>query len=320
MINLRLVSCGVLIGLTVPGTVSGQNYPSKPVRFISPGTGATELVTRIVAQGLTERLGQQFFVDVRVGASGNIGAETAARAPADGYSLFLATQPHTVNVSLYKGLSYDFIRDFAPITRMTSSPHVVVVHPSLPVKSISDLVKLAKAKPGVIDYASAGVGGPTSLAAELFKVVAGVNLVDVPYKGGTPAETALVAGETPLYFGPVATLLPFVKAGRVRAVAVTTAQRLPSLPQVQTVAESGYPGYEYANWHGLAVPVKTPREIQGVLLEATLAVLKRPEIAKRFEDLGLSTVGNRPEEFVEFIKADTEKWRKIIQQRGIRIE
>lgn len=320
--NLRLASCLFLVGLTVlgAGAASGQSYPSKPVRFISPGTGATELVARIVAQGLTDRLGQQFFVDVRIGAGGNIGAETAARAPADGYALFLATQPHTVNVSLYKKLTYDFVRDFAPITRLTSSPLVVVVHPSMPVKSIADLVRLAKAKPGAIDYASTGVGTSTYLAPELFKSMAGVNLTEVPYKGGALAEIALMGGEIPIYFGPAATLLQFIKAGRLRPIAVTTAQRLPSLPQIQTVAEAGYPGYEYANWHGLVVPAKTPREIQTLLNTATVAVLKSPDVVKKFEDIGLSPVGDRSEVFGEFIKAETERWRKIIQQRGISID
>lgn len=322
MIGLRLVSGAVLTGLTVLGSgmVLGQNYPSKQVRLISPGSGATELVARLIAQGLTERMGQQVFVDLRVGAAGNIGAETAARAPADGYTLFLAAQPHTVNATLYKNLSYDFIRDFAPISRLTTSPLFVVVHPSLPVKSIAELVRLAKAKPGVIDYASAGAGGPTHLAAELFKAAAGINLVEVPYKGGSPAEIALIAGQTPLYFGPVATLLQFVKEGRLRALAVTTAQRLPALKDYPTVAESGYPGYEAINWHGLVVPVKTPKDVQVVLYNAAVAVIRRPDILKRLEDVGLSAVGDQPEAFAQFIKADTEKWRKIILQRGITAE
>lgn len=306
--------------LVMAGAASAQTYPAKPVRFLSPGAGATELVARIIAQGLSERLGQQFFVEVKAGAGGNIGADAAAHAPADGYTLFLATQPHTVNASLYKSLTYDVINDFAPVSRLTASPLVVVVHPSVTVRSLADLVALAKAKPDFINYGTTGIGTATYLAPELFKTRADVKMTEVRYRDGGGAETAIMSGETSVYFGPIATLRDRIVAGELRAIAVTTAQRLPALPDVPTVAESGYPGFEYTNWHGLVVPAKTPKEIVATLNEATVAVLKNPDTAKRFEALGLTPAPTTPDEFAGFIKSETETWGRIVQQQGIRID
>jgi tripartite-type tricarboxylate transporter receptor subunit TctC len=294
-----------------------QNYPAKPVRYIMPTTGANELIGRLLAQGMSEALGQQVFVDVRAGAGGNIGAEIAARAPADGYTLLQITQSHTVNVSLYRSLAYDVVRDFAPVTKIDLSPSIVVVHPSVPAKSIGDLVRLAKAKPGALNYGSAGVGTSTFLAAELFKLVAGVNIVEVPYKGGAPAQTAVIAGEVSIYFAPIATALPFIRDGRLRALAVGSATRVPLLSDYPTVAESGYTGYESSNWHGLVVPAKTPKELIASIHAAAVTALKRPDIAKRMQELGLTPIGDQPDEFAEFIKADIEKWRKIVRQKGL---
>jgi tripartite-type tricarboxylate transporter receptor subunit TctC len=266
---------------------------------------------------MSEALGQQVFVDVRAGAGGNIGAEIAARAPADGYTLLQITQSHTVNVSLYRSLAYDVVRDFAPVTKIDLSPSIVVVHPSVPAKSIGDLVRLAKAKPGALNYGSAGVGTSTFLAAELFKLVAGVNIVEVPYKGGAPAQTAVIAGEVSIYFAPIATALPFIRDGRLRALAVGSATRVPLLSDYPTVAESGYTGYESSNWHGLVVPAKTPKELIASIHAAAVTALKRPDIAKRMQELGLTLIGDQPDEFAEFIKADIEKWRKIVRQKGL---
>ena len=290
---MRFIFAAAGAALATTGALA-QTYPSKPVRYIMPTTGASELVGRIIAQGMSEVLGQQVFVDVRSGAGGNLGAEIAAKAPADGYTLLQITQSHAVNVSLFKSLAYDVVRDFAPITKADLSPLIVVVHPSLPVKTIGELVKIAKAKPGAINYGSAGVGTSTYLAAELFKVVAGVNLLEVPYRGGAPAQTAVIAGEVSVYFAPIATALPFVKDRRLRALAVGTAKRLPMLPEYPTVAESGYPEYEASNWHGLVVPAKTPKEIVATLHAAALAALKKPEISKRMLELGFTPVGDSP--------------------------
>jgi tripartite-type tricarboxylate transporter receptor subunit TctC len=309
------VLCIACSCIAIPGFA--QTYPAKPVRYILPSTGASEIVGRLMVQGLTEQLGQQFFVDVRPGAGGNLGAELGAKAPPDGHTLTQLMQSHTANVSLYRSLGYDVMRDFAPVTRMTSSPLIVVVHPSLPVKTIAELVRLAKAKPGAINYASAGAGTSTFLGAELFKAMASVDLVEISYRGGGAAQTAVLSGEVSVYFAPVATALPYVRDGRLRGVAVGSAERIPMLPAYPTIAESGYPGYESSNWHGFAAPAKTPKDIVSILHAAAVAVLKRADILRRMHDLGLTPVGDRPEEFAAFIETDIGKWRKLVQQRGI---
>ena len=306
--------------LTYPFIADGwaQAYPAKVVRYIvpmSPGSGA-DTIGRIVTGGLTQVFGQQVIVDNRTGAAGNIGAEAAARAPADGYTLFQASSTHAANVSLYRNLSYDLVRDFAPVTQLASSPSIVVVHPSLPVKSIAELVKLAKAKPGAINYASTGVGSATWVAGELFKGMAGVNLQHVPYRGGGEALTAIVAGEVSVYFAPFAVALPQVRQGRLRPLAVTTTKRLPLLPEYPTVAELGYTGYQSGNWYGIVAPVKTPKEAIATIRSAVVTVLNDPNASKRLSDLGYVSVGDQPEEFAAFIKSEIATLAKIIQQTG----
>jgi tripartite-type tricarboxylate transporter receptor subunit TctC len=315
--------CFLLTGLLLCHTslAQAQNYPARTVRVVVPVTpgGGTDLVARMVSQKLSEHLGQPFVVENRPGAGNVIGSAFVASAKPDGYTLLVVPISHAVNVSLVK-LPFDPIADFAPIVHLGSAPSLVTVHPSLPVKSIGELVKLAKAKPGAINYGSAGVGTSTYLAAELFKITAGVNLLEVPYRGGAPAQTAVIAGEVSVYFAPIATALPFVRERRLRALAVGTAKRLPMLPEYPTVAESGYPDYEASNWHGLVVPIKTSKEIIATLHTAALAALKKPEIAKRMLDLGFTPVGDQPEEFAAFIRADIEKWQKIVRQKGITAE
>ena len=293
-----------------------QAYPAKVVRFIvpfSPGSGS-DTIGRIIAAGLTEVFGQQVIVDNRAGAAGNIGAEIAARAPPDGYTLFEVNMGHAVNVSLYRNLPYDLLRDFAPVTQFASSPAVVVVHPSLPVKSIGELVRLARAKPGAINYSSGGAGTPTFVAAELFKAQAGVDLLHVPYRAGGEALTAVVAGETSVYFAPLATALPQIRQGRLRALAVTSAKRLSLLPEYPTVAESGYPGYESGNWYGIMLPAKTSQETIATIRVAAISVLNNPNVNKRLNDLGYVPVGDRPEEFAAHIKSEIDKLGKILRE------
>src|SRR5262245_48833956 len=249
--------------LLLAGPAVAQGYPAKPVRFMvsfSAGSGS-DTIGRIVASGLSETFMQQVIVDNRAGAAGNIGAEVAAKAPADGYMLFLCNMGHAANVTMYPKLPYDLVRDFAPVTQLATSPSIVVVHPSLPVKSLAELVKLAKAKPGAINYASGGIGTPTFVAGELFKGRAGINLLHVPYKSGGEAIIGIITGESPVYFAPLATALPQVREGRLRALAVTSTKRLPLLPEYPTVAELGYPGYQAGNWYGLLVPAQTPPDI-----------------------------------------------------------
>ena len=297
-----------------------QNYPAKPIRYIIPSTGGTEVIARLVAQGMSQHLGQQIVVDPRTGANGNLGAEIAAKAPADGYTLLQITQSHTFNTSYFKKLAFDLVQDFIPITLTDISPMIVVVHPSFPAKTVADLVRVARAKPGAVFYGSAGVGTSTYLAAELFKASANINLTEVPYRGGAPSLTAVIAGEVPVYFSPVATGVPLVQQGRLRALAVSTLKRLPAYPEIPTVAESGYPGFEASNWHGLVAPARTPPEIIATLNAAVVSGLKRPEIASRVRELGYAIVAGTPAEFAEFIRTDIEKWRRIVQDKNLSAE
>jgi tripartite-type tricarboxylate transporter receptor subunit TctC len=294
----------------------GQNYPVKVVRYLVPGSAGSgaDVLGRIVAGGLTQVFGQQVIVEDRTGAGGNIGAEVAAKAPADGYTLFQISMTHALNVSLYRNLPYDLLRDFAPVTQLASSPSVVVVHPSVPVKSIGELVKFAQARPGAINYASAGTGTPTFLAAELFKGQAGVDMVHVPYKGGAEAMTSVLSGETSVYFASIGVALPFVRQGTLRALAVTTARRLPFLPQYPTVAEMGYPAYQSGNWYGMMVPAKTPKETIATLRDAVVAALNKPDVSKRLTALGCVAIGDKPEEFAAHIKAEIATLAKIVRE------
>jgi tripartite-type tricarboxylate transporter receptor subunit TctC len=296
-----------------------QRYPAKVVRLLvpfSPGSGSDTL-GRIIAGGLTEAFGQQVIVDNRAGAAGNIGADIAAKAPPDGYTVLLANMGHAANVSLYRNLPYDVLRDFAPVTQLASAPAIVVAHPSLPVKSIGELVRLAKARPGAINYASGGTGTPTFVAAELFKARAGVNFLHVPYRAGGEALTAVLAGEVSVYFSPLATALPHVRQGRLRPLAVTTAKRVPLLPEYPTVDELGYPGYQSGNWYGLLVPAKTPKEIIIAIRAAALAVLNNETVGRRLGDLGYISIGDQPEEFAAHIKAEIENLGRILRESGV---
>ena len=301
---------------------SAQNYPTRPIRIVvgTSAGGGGDVIARIVASGLTPVFGQQVAVDNRPGAASNIAAEIVAKAPPDGYTLFEVSITHAVNVSLYRNLPFDLMRDFAAVTQLANSPQIIVVHPSLPVRSTDELVRLAKARPGAINYSSAGAGTSTFLAAELFKARAGVNLVHVPYRGGGAALTAVIAGETPVFFAPVASSLPQIRAGRLRALALTSAQRMSLLPGLPTVAEAGYPGYECGNWYGLMVPVKTPQETQAVLHRAVLATLKQSEVNQRLVELGYIVVGDQPSEFAAYIRSEMEKLAKTVKTLNLKAD
>jgi tripartite-type tricarboxylate transporter receptor subunit TctC len=320
--SLRRCVIAATLALVHAAPVVAQAYPAKTVRYLipmSPGSGA-DTIGRIVAGGMSQALGQQVVIDNRTGAAGNIGAELAAKSPPDGYTVFQASMTHAVNATLYTNLPYDLVRDFAAVTLVANSPSMVVVHPSLPVKSIAELVKLAKARPGALNYGSTGAGTATFLAAEMFKSRAGVNLQHVPYRGGGEALIAVVTGEVSVYLGPLATVLPQVQQGKLRGLALTTLKRLPALPEFPTVAESGYPGYEAGNWYGLIVPVKAPRDAVTVLRNAVLAAYKNPTVAKRMDDLGYVQGGSSPEEFAAFIKSEIDKLAKILRQVGAKAE
>ena len=299
-----------------------QTFPSKPIRWVVPSSpgGSADAVTRVVANGLPAVLGQRVVVDNRAGASGNIGAENAAKSAPDGYTWIMVNNAQAANVSLYRNLTYDLLRDFAPVMQVDSSPHVVVVHPTLPVKSIAELVKLAKAKPGALDYASAGLGTVTFLAAELFKADAGVNLTHVPYKGGGESLTSIVGGETIVYFSPLPVALPLIRQGRLRALAVTSKKRVSLVPDIPTIAESGYPKYEFNLWNGLLVPAKTPKETIAAIHNAVSTALKAPEVSKRLSEMSSTVIANPPEEFAAFLKAEVDSIAAVVKKLNLAAE
>ena len=297
-------------------------YPVKPVRIIAgfpPGSGA-DITARVIGQKLGEAYGQQFLVDNRPGAGSNIAAELAAKAAPDGYTLFIGTVANTINATLYARLPFDFARDFAPVALTTSAPNVLVVHPSVPAHSVAELIKLAKARPGQLNYGSAGTGTAPHLSAEMFKSMAGISLVHIPYKGSPLAVTDLIGGQVALMFSPASTVLAQVKSGRLRALAVTTAARLPTLPELPTVAESGLPGYETVTWFGFVVPAATPRDIVGKLNSDTVKVLAQPEVRQQFATQGIDVLGGTPEQFAAYIRNEIVKWARVIKESGARAE
>lgn len=295
-----------------------QSYPSKPVRLLVASSAGSnpDVVARVVAGSLTQVFGQQVIVDNRAGAGGNIGAEVAARAPADGYTVFLAHTNHSINATLYRKLSYDLTNDFSPVSLLSLSPFVATVHPSLPVKSLRDLVNLAKARPGDLTYASAGTGSGTFFAAEYFNGMAKVKMLHVAYKGGGPALAAVVAGETSVYFTPIATGLPHIRSGKLRPLGVTAPKRLAELPDVPAIAET-LSGYEMLAWAGLMVPARTSKGIIDSLHKAAVSVLNNPDTSKRLNELGYLVVGNRPEELGAHVKSEIDKYAKLIRQIGL---
>ncbi len=312
----------LLVLAMAASTSMAQTYPAKVVRLLVPfsaGSGS-DTIGRIYAGGLAEVFGQQVILENRAGAAGNIGAEVAARAPADGYTLFMVNMAHAVNVSMYRKLGYDPIRDFAPVSMLATGPAILVTHPSLPVKSVKELVALAKSRPGAINHSSAGVGTFTFLAAEMFKRQAGIDMLHVPYRAGGEALTAVISGETSVYFSPAAGALPQVKQGRLRPLAVTSSKRITLMPELPTVAESGYPKFESGNWYGIVVPAKTSREIIDRAHKASITTLNNPIIGKRLTDLGFVLIGNSPEEFGAYFKSEIEAWGKIVRDLKLSAE
>jgi len=318
----RLSSPAVVVGCALCASTPaalGQAYPTKPVRMIaasSPGS-AVDIVARIVAQKLGEQLGQQVIVDNRAGAGGNLGAELAAKALPDGYTLFMGTPAHAINTGLYRKLNYDLIRDFAPVTQVTSGQYVVVVHPSLPAKSIRELIALARAKPGQLNYASAGSGNATHLAGELFARATRIKLVHVPYKGSGPAVTDLVGGQVQLMFANLVAALPQVKTGRIRALAVTGQTRAAAAPELPTVIEAGVPGYVVTSWFGVLVPAATPRELIMKLNAELARTMSAPDVRDRLAADGAEPTTGTPEQFGAFLRAEITRWTKVVKDAGI---
>ena len=298
-----------------------QGYPSRPVRIVVgfPAGGATDIQARLMGQWLSERLGQQFIIENRAGASGNIGTEAVARAAPDGYTLLQIVTPHAINAALYSNLNFDFMRDIAPVICAARLAYVIVVHPSVPATTIPEFIAYAKANPGKINYGSAGPGTPQNIACELFKMMAGVDLVHIPYRGGAPATTDLVAGHLQVIFSPVSESIQQIQAGKLRALAVTTTTRLDVLPDVPTVADF-VPGFEASGFAGIGAPKNTPADIIDMLNKELNAGLADSKIKARIVELGGTVLGGSPAEFGTILSDATEKWARVIKVAGIKAE
>src|SRR4051794_30370973 len=304
-----------------PRMARAQAWPSRPVRIVVgfPAGGATDIQARLMGQWLSERLGQQFIVENRSGASGNIGTEAVAKAPADGYTLLQIVTPHAINAALYSSLNFDFIRDIAPVVCAARLAYVIVVHPLVPATTVPEFIAYAKANPGKINYGSAGPGTPQNIACELFKMMAGVDLVHIPYRGGAPATSDLVAGHLQGIFAPGSESIQHIKAGKLRALAVTTTVRLDVLPDTPTVADF-VPGYEASGFAGIGAPRNTPAEIIELLNRELNAGLADANIRARIVELGGTVLGGTPPEFAAIIQDATEKWAKVIKVAGIKVD
>ena len=318
-----LAILGASAALLVPLTAAAQPaFPVKPIRLICPFTpgGPTDQTARLVAQKVTEAWGQQVLVENRGGANGNIGMELAVKSPPDGYTWVIATVGTiAVNPSLYK-LPFDMLKDFAPVIHLTSSPAVLVVNPSLPVKSVKELIALAKKRPGELTFGSSGSGGLGHISGEMFKQLAGLDMVHVPYKSSAPALMDLLGGQTSMQFENTITATPHIRSGRLRALAVTTETRSPVLPGVPTVAESGLPGYANNSWNGILVPAGVPREIVGRINAELVRILKEPDVRERLTSVGADIAGSTPEAFGAMIRSEIEKLAKVVKTAKVRID
>jgi tripartite-type tricarboxylate transporter receptor subunit TctC len=312
------------LGFAMPGAALAQDqYPSKPIRFIAPNLpgGPTDILARLLGQKLAESMGQPVIVENRAGAAGNIGTEAAAKSAPDGYTLVTGNNAtFAANVTLYRKLGFDPIKDFTPVSLVATQPNILVVHPSLPANSVKQLIALARAKPGQLNYAGSGQGAAAHLAAELFKSMARVDIVHIPYKSAAPALTDVIAGQNHLMFATALSVIPHIKAERLRALGVTTAKRVRVLPDLPTIAEAGVPGFEASSWHGVLVPAGTPAPIVTKLNSEINRALQMPDVRERLNALGAETVGTTPQEFADHIRAEIPKWAAVIKTAGVQIE
>ncbi|TAK80129.1 MAG: tripartite tricarboxylate transporter substrate binding protein [Betaproteobacteria bacterium] len=312
-----------LLGIVLTGVASlavAQNWPARPVHFVVPypAGGYYDVLARVIGAELAETLGQAFVVENRVGANGMVGTDYVAKSAPDGYTIIMGgIGPHGINPSMYPNLTYSPTRDFAAVIHVASAPNVLVVNPSVPVHNVKELIALAKAKPGQIPFSSAGSGSSQHLSGEMFNMMAGIKLNHVPYKGSAPSVTAVLGGEVSMLFGTMADVVAHVHAGKLRALAVTSESRIPALPEVPTMIESGLPGFEATAWFGVLAPAATPRPIVERLNGEINRILKRPEILKRISQQGSALiVGGTPEQFSDFIRAEIEKWGKVVRESG----
>jgi tripartite-type tricarboxylate transporter receptor subunit TctC len=304
--------------LTTAPAAWGQAYPAKPVRLVVafPAGGGIDSVTRLLGPKLSDALGQQMVIDNRVGASGNIGTDYVAKSAPDGYTVLMAYASHASNAALFDKLPYDTVKDFQPVSLIGAVPHILLVNPSMPVKSVQDLVKLAKARPGEINYSTPGNGTPLHLATELLAFIAGIKLTHIPYKGAQPAMVSTIAGETQLTITTMVVATPLMNAGRLRGIAVLNARRVASFPSLPTVAESGLKGTESNSWYGMLVPAGTPRPIVDRLHGAMVKALAAPDIKQKFAEQSVEISGSTPEDFDRYIRTEIAKWSKVVKASG----
>lgn len=317
---IGLACCGILFGTGADSPA--RSYPAKPIRFIVPyvAGGGADAMARLIAPRLSDKLGQQVVIDNRGGAGGNIGSELAARAAPDGYTLLMGAAALAINVSLYGKLTFDPLKDFTAVTLLAKTPNILAVHPSLPVKSVKELIALAKAAPEQINYASGGSGTTPHLTMELFKTMAKVNLVHVPYKSAGPALIALLSGEVSLMPASPLLVMPHVKSGKLRALAITSITRSPALPELPTVAESGLSGFEVAQWYGILAPAGTPDTVVARLNSELVKIMQTPAVNEWLLREGSLPVGNTPQEFAAYLKEEVAKWAKVVKFSGARVD
>ena len=320
---IRLAALGLACALA-PAAVCAQvqAWPARPVKVVVPYPpgGPTDIVGRVVAQRLSDQTGQPFVVENRPGAGANIGAEAVARAAPDGYTLLVATTGHAVNATLFKAPGYRVLQDFAPVSQLTAGPLVVVVTPSLPVRNMRELAALARERPGTIAYASSGNGASTHLAVEMFNTMAGVRMTHVPYKGSAPGLADTISGQTSVMFDTMLSAMPHVRSGRLRALAITGATRSPAAPDLPTVAESGFPGFEAIAWNGLMAPAGTPAEIVARLNAEVKRALELPEVRERFASQGFAATWSEPEAFRAFVQAEVDRWGRAVRASGATVD
>ena len=314
----------VAMALVLAGTgiCAAQTYPQKPIRFLVgfPPGGTSDILARTIGQKLAESFGQQVVIENRPGAGGNIGAEAAAKSAPDGYTIFMGTTSQAISASLYSKLNYDLVRDLAPVTQAVNYTNLLVVHPSLPVKSVQELIALAKARPAQLNYGTAGNGTPPHMTGELFKSYTGVNIQHVPYKGGAPAIADLLGGQITIMFDNVPPLLPHVQAGKMRPIAVTSQTRISVLREVPTLDESGLKGFDSVAWNGVLVPAATPRDIVIKLNTEINRILALPDIRERLAAQGADPVGSTPEQFAALIRSEIRKWAQVVKTSGAKVD
>ena len=318
-LQIAALALGVALSAAV---LAQQPYPSKPIRWVAPFPpgGTTDIVARATAQHLSQSFGQQVVIDNRPGAGGNIAAEIVAKSPPDGYTVLTAFPGLAINPSLYSKLAYDPLRDLTPVVLISAAPLILVVHPSLPVRSVKELISLAKSRPGELHFPSAGNGSSSHLGGELFKSTANINIVHVPYKGANQGIIDLIAGRVSLFINPLPEMIPFVQSGKLKPLAVTSQKRSHVMPQLPTIAEAALPGFEIVTWNGIMAPAATPRPIVNRLYEETAKLLKSGDLRKQLEDQGLFIMAQGPDQFPQFLRAETEKWAKVVKASGAKVD